>query len=61
MMDPTSTFPYLGRNVAYNNNNWSSLYHNLNNTKRQWGMVAKVLTKKVVVMRENMGMYKAVI
>ena len=56
----SAAFPYLGLTVTYNNSDWASLYHNLCNVCRQWGVVGKV-TKKIGTMVQTQGVfYKAI-
>ena len=59
-MDPTVALPYLVHTVAYNNSKGVSLYQNLKKAQRQWGMVAKLMTKAGVVVRLQSMIYKAV-
>ena len=58
---PTDTFPYLGRTIAYNNSDWSAVYHNLRNAQRRWVMIARVLMKTVSTVRSRGVMYNAVV
>ena len=52
----SDTLPYLGRIIAYNNINWSTVYKNL----RRWGMLARVLENTGAIVQARGAMYKAV-
>ena len=56
-----ASLPYLGRTVAYNNSDWEALYQNIKKARRQWLMVAKVLTKAGAVLRSSSIVYKALV
>ena len=60
-LDSDVTFPYLGRTIAYNNSNWSSLYQNLSKAQSRQGMVSGMLVKVGVTMRARALFYKAVV
>ena len=60
-LEEKTEFPYLGRTVMYNNNDWEALYINLRKAQRRWGMVAKVLGKTGVLIKVQEMMYKAVV
>ena len=50
-LDPVAYFLHLGRTVAYNNIDWSDLYHILGKVWWQWVMMGKVVLKKGAMVR----------
>ena len=61
LLESAAAFPYLGYTIAYNNINYSSLYHNLVKERRHWGMVLKVMEKTGGAIRARVIMYKVVL
>ena len=58
---PTSeALPYIGWTITYNNSNWTEVYHNLQKSRRLWGMVTRVLEKTGATVQAQGAMYKAV-
>ena len=53
-------FLYIGRTIAYNNNDWAAVYQNLQKSRRQWGMVASLMERTGETVWAQRPMYKAV-
>ena len=60
-LESVSTLPYLGRTISFNNSDWATLYQNIRNTKRRWGMMSGVLVKAGATVRARPIFYKAVV
>ena len=60
-MDPTASFPYLVRTAAYNKSDWEAMYHTLKKVRRQWRVVAKLLTKAGLKVQARVVVYKEVV
>ena len=56
----TKAFPYLGRTITFNNNNWEEVYLNLHKYRRRWGVIARVMYRKGATVRARVAMYKSV-
>ena len=61
LMEPSAAFLYLGNTVAYNNSDWLSLYKNISMSRRQCGVLAKVVTNTGAMVRVRGVLYKAVV
>ena len=60
-LETTSAFPYLVRVADFNNSGLEAMYGNMMKTQRQWGMMAKVLTKTGETVRARAMIYKSVV
>ena len=60
-LEATAAFTYLGRNIMYNNSNWTDLYHNMEKARRWWVMLSKVMEKTGEAVRDREIMYKSVV
>ena len=60
-LEPATTFPYLGRIVAYKNSNWADLYQNIRKTHQRWEVVEKVVTNTGSRVQVRGVIYKAVV
>ena len=60
-LEPAAAFLYLVHIVAFNNNDWASLYQNLHKAWSRWGMVAKVLTRTGAMMQTREMLYRALV
>ena len=58
-LPPSEAFPYLGRKITYNSSDWTTVYLNLREAQRKWGMVARVLEKMGATFQARGAMYKA--
>ena len=59
-LEATTTLPYLGCTVTYNNSDWDALYSNLCEYQRIWGMLVKILGKTKAPIKSREMMQKAV-
>ena len=57
-LEPADAFPYHVRTIEYNNSNWEAVYHNLRKDNRRWGVISKLLTKTVAMVRACSMPYK---
>ena len=57
----TTTFPYLGRTVMYNNSNWEALYSKVRKAQQRWGIVTKVMWNTGAPIKSRSVMYKVVV
>ena len=53
-------FAYLGWTIAYNNSDWVAVYLNLQQSRRRWDMIARVLERMGATVRAQGDMYKSV-
>ena len=60
-LEATTTFPYLGRMVTYNNSDWVNLYINLRKSQSRLGMVVKVMGTTGAPIKAWEMMYKVVV
>ena len=63
-LDPiksTTTLPYVGREVTFNNSDWEALYINLRKAPWKLGMVEMVLVNRGGTTKAREMMYKAVV
>ena len=59
-LQPSESFPYLERTIAYNSSNLPTVYQNLRKAQRQWGVITRVLANTEATVRSQMMIYKAV-
>ena len=53
-------FPYLGRNITYNNISWAAIYLNICKYWRRWGVIARVLERTGAMVPAWGEIYRAV-
>ena len=56
----SEALPYLFQTIAYNNSDWLAVYQNLQKSRRQWVMVARVMERTGATVRDRGAMYKSV-
>ena len=60
-LDTKTAFPYLGRNLTFNNRYWAAPYINLRKAQRPWWMMAKILEKTGAPVKAHVIVYNVVI
>ena len=59
-LPPLKDFPYLRRTITYHNSNWQLVYQNLDKSRRQGGVIVRVLAKTGAMVRACGMVYKVV-
>ena len=52
---------YLYQKTAYNKGDWVAVYQNLQKSRRQWGMIVRMMERTGETVRDRVAIYKAVV